>query len=182
MRMRTAFAALLLLAAASRLAAPQTTKAPAAKDPELIDVQGYQKLVEQYRGKPLVVTFWATWCEPCRDEYPMLNELAKQYAPKGLQVVGVDLDEDGDLILMRRFLARYKPVFPNYRKKKGEEAAFIQGILPGWNGAIPASFFYAQDGRQMGHLLGAFDRETYEAAIRSLLASGVATGGAPHPK
>jgi len=42
-------------------------------------------------------------------------------------------------------------------------------VLPGWNGAIPASFFYARDGRQIGHLLGEGTRETYEAAIRTLL-------------
>jgi hypothetical protein len=98
--------------------------------------------------------------------------LAKEYAPKGLNVVGVNLDDDGDLILMRRFLVRYKPVFPNYRKKTGGQSAFVQSVLPGWNGAIPASFFYAKDGRQIGHLLGENNRETYEAAIRSLLASG----------
>jgi thiol-disulfide isomerase/thioredoxin len=119
----------------------------------------------------VLITFWATWCEPCRDEFPMLNELAKEYAPKGLHVVGVNLDQDGDLILMRRFITRYKPVFPNYRKTAGGQDAFVQAVLPGWGGAIPASFFYAKDGRQIGHLLGANDRATYEAAIRSLLAS-----------
>jgi thiol-disulfide isomerase/thioredoxin len=147
-----------------------TAKAVAAKDPDLIDVAGYQKLLQQYKGKPLLVTFWATWCEPCRDEYPMLNELAKQYAPQGLKVVGVSLDQDGDLILMRRFLARYKPIFPNFRKKKGEEDAFVQQVLGGWNGSIPASFFYAKDGSQIGHLVGSGDRDTYEAAIKQLLA------------
>jgi thiol-disulfide isomerase/thioredoxin len=149
------------------LAAAQSA---APKDPQLIDIQGYQKILDQYKGKPLLVTFWATWCEPCRDEYPMLNELAKQYAPQGLKVVGVDLDQDGDLILMRRFLTRYKPIFPNYRKKKGDENAFSQGVMPGWNGSIPASFFYAKDGTQIGHLVGSSSQETYDAAIRMLLA------------
>ncbi len=172
MRTRTFFTGLTLLAAGAALAATQAPKAATPRDPEMIDAQGYQKLLEQYRGKAVLVTFWATWCEPCRDEYPMLNELAKDYAPKGLHVVGVNLDDDGDLILMRRFLARYKPIFPNYRKKNGGESAFVQSVLPGWNGAIPASFFYAKDGRQIGHLLGENNRETYEAAIRSLLASG----------
>jgi thiol-disulfide isomerase/thioredoxin len=148
------------------LAAAQSA---APKDPQLIDIQGYQKILDQYKGKPLLVTFWATWCEPCRDEYPMLNELAKQYAPQGLKVVGVDLDQDGDLILMRRFLTRYKPIFPNYRKKKGDENAFSQGVMPGWNGSIPASFFYAKDGTQIGHLVGSSSQETYDAAIRMLL-------------
>jgi len=154
------------------LAGRQVSKPQPAHDPEIIDAQGYQKLLDSYHGKPLLVTFWATWCEPCRDEYPMLNELAKEYAPKGLHVVGVNLDDDGDLILMRRFMARYKPVFPNYRKKKGEESAFVGVVLPGWNGAIPASFFYAKDGRQIGHLLGENNRDTYEAAIRMVLSSG----------
>jgi thiol-disulfide isomerase/thioredoxin len=102
----------------------------------------------------------------------MLNELAKEYAPKGLHVVGVNLDDDGDLILMRRFIARYNPVFPNYRKKKGGEADFTRAVLPGWNGAIPASVFYAKDGRQIGHLVGENNRDTYEAAIRMVLSSG----------
>ncbi|HEV8075067.1 MAG TPA: TlpA disulfide reductase family protein [Candidatus Acidoferrum sp.] len=165
MKLRFALAGLLVIAGLA-LAAAQT---PAPKDPELIDIQGYQKLLQQYKGKPLLVTFWATWCEPCRDEYPMLNDLAKQYAPQGLKVVGVSLDQDGDLILMRRFLARYKPVFPNYRKKKGEEDAFVQAVFSGWNGSLPASVFYAKDGQQIGHLVGAGDHDTYEAAIKMLL-------------
>ena len=157
------------MAGAGTLAAPQT-KAP--RDPEVIDAQGYQKILEQYRGKNVVVTFWATWCEPCRDEYPMLNELAKQYAPQGLHVVGINLDDDGDIILMRRFLARYKPVFPNYRKKKGDEQTFNPSVIPGWNGALPATVFYTKDGRQAGHVVGEGTRATYETAIRALLSSG----------
>src|SRR5260370_15232830 len=157
----------LMVMAGVMLAAAQSA---APKDPQLIDIQGYQKILDQYKGKPLLVTFWATWCEPCRDEYPMLNELAKQYAPQGLKVVGIDLDQDGDLILMRRFLTRYKPIFPNYRKKKSEENAFSQGVMPGWNAAIPASFFYAKDATQIAHLVASSSQETADAAIHMLLA------------
>jgi thiol-disulfide isomerase/thioredoxin len=166
MRIHIAVAA-LLLATFSAAGAPQA-KAPT--DPKVIDALGYQKLVQEHRGKPLIMTFWATWCEPCRDEYPMLNELAKQYVPQGLQVVGVNFDDEGDLILMRRFIARYKPIFPNYRKKHGDEAGFTQAVWPQWNGALPASFLYDKDGNQVGRVLGAGTRETYEAAIRQLLA------------
>ena len=105
----------------------------------------------------------------------MLNELAKEYGPKGLQVVGVNYDDEGDLILTRRFIARYKPVFPNYRKKHGSEAEFTQAISAGWNGALPASFFYDKEGKQVGHVLGAGTRETYEAAIRQLLSGSNAS-------
>jgi thiol-disulfide isomerase/thioredoxin len=151
----------------------QERKPGSAPDPKIIDAQGYQKLLSQYRGKPLLVTFWATWCEPCRDEYPMLNELAKQYAPQGLQVVGVNLDDDGDLILMRRFIARYKPVFPNYRKKPGGEDGFTLTVSREWNGALPAAFFYTKEGKPAGHFVGEKSRAVYEGAIRSLLASGL---------
>jgi len=171
MKIRIAVGLCCLLAVAAAAGAPQGQKAT-TPDPQLIDAQGYQKLVQQYQGKPLLVTFWATWCEPCRDEYPMLNELAKQYAPQGLKVVGVNLDDEGDLILMRRFIARYKPIFPNYRKKPGEEGPFRDAVLPGWNGSLPASFFYAKDGRQVGQFVGERKREEYESAIRSLLGAG----------
>ncbi len=163
-----------MFAAEAALAVPQA-KAP--RDPELIDGQAYKQLLDKYHGKALLVNFWATWCEPCRDEFPMLNELAKQYAPKGLHVVGISLDDDGEMVLVRRFLARYHPVFPNYRKKAGKSEAFVQAVHAGWTGAIPASFFYAPDGRQIGHFVGAGDRATFEAAIRTLLSSSSAGGG-----
>ena len=175
MKTWTTLAVALLLAAVTVPAAPQNN---APHDPELIDAQGYQKVLDQYRGKPVLITFWATWCEPCRDEYPMLNELAKQYAPKGLQVVGVSMDDDGDLILMRRFLARYKPIFPNYRKTAGAEAEFRESVLAGWTGTMPVSVFYAKDGRQVGHFIGEKGREQYEEAIRGLLA-GSASAASP---
>src|SRR2546421_8356576 len=157
MTKRGGFVLLCFLAGVGLLAAPRAPQAPKTagpRDPQLIDTQGYEKLVEQYRGEPLLVTFWAAWCEPCRHEYPMLNELAKQYAPQGLKVVGVNLDQDGDLILMRRFMARYKPIFPNYRRKSGEEEPFRRVVLPGWNGSLPASFFYSKDGKQVGNFIG----------------------------
>src|SRR5437879_9535325 len=175
MRTEAGLLSLVLLAVGTALAAPQAPRTTASRDPALIDVEAYQKLLAEYHGKPLLVTFWATWCEPCRDEYPMLNELAKQYAPQGLRVVGVSLDDDGDLILMRRFLVRYKPIFPNYRRKAGEETDFKQfreAVLPGWSGSLPVTIFYRRDGGQAGHKLGEGTREQYETAIRSLLASG----------
>jgi thiol-disulfide isomerase/thioredoxin len=168
MRLRAAVFAITLIASGAAVA-PAVPQTKAASDPVLVDAQGFQKILEQHRGKPLLVNFWATWCEPCRDEYPMLNELAKQYAPKGLQVIGVSMDDDGDMILVRRFLARYKPVFPNYRKKPGDEAAFRQSVLSGWTGTMPVSIFYAKDGRIAGSFMGEKGRKQYEQTIQSLL-------------
>ena len=144
MRTWTGLVLTVALGAATVVAAQRVPRVAGPHDPELIDAHGFQKLLEHYRGEPLLVTFWATWCEPCRDEYPMLNELAKQYAPQGLRVVGVNLDDDGDLILMRRFLARYKPVFPNYRKKMGGEEAFHQVVSPVWSGRSRPRFSMAK--------------------------------------
>ncbi|MBI3670293.1 MAG: TlpA family protein disulfide reductase, partial [Acidobacteria bacterium] len=115
---------------------------------------------------------WATWCEPCREEYPLLNDLARKYAPQGLNVVGISLDDDGEITLVRHFLAQHHPVFPNYRKRPGNEEAFINSVNPKWSGAIPATFFYARDGRELGHLVGETPREDYEKAIRALLEAG----------
>ena len=172
MKLRVVIGALALCGGAAVLAVAQTRE---PSDPKLIDAQGFQQVLAQYRGKALLVNFWATWCEPCRDEYPMLNELAKQYGPKGLHMVGVSLDDDGDMILMRRFLARYKPIFPNYRKKPGDDdAAFRQSILPGWTGTLPITIFYGKDGRQAGSFIGEKKREQYEQAIQGLLAGGAA--------
>jgi thiol-disulfide isomerase/thioredoxin len=177
MKIQRAIAVIVLFAAGTGLVALAASQDKAPRDPEMIDVQGFQKILEQHRGKALIVNFWATWCEPCRDEYPMLNEMAKEYAPKGLQVVGVSMDDDGDLILMRRFLARYKPIFPNYRKQAGAEAAFRESVLAGWTGSMPVSIFYAKDGRQVGHFIGEKSREQYEEAIRGLLADGARPQG-----
>jgi len=176
MTLRAILVPLLFLSTISAVAAPQAT---APHDPRLIDAQGFQQILQRYHGKPLLVNFWATWCEPCRDEYPLLNEIARQYAPQGLHVVGVNFDQDGDLILMRRFIARYKPVFPNYRKKQGHEAEFQQLVLPGWNGSLPVSLFYSKDGQQIGHIIGAGNRDTFEAAIRTLLSADAASGPPP---
>jgi thiol-disulfide isomerase/thioredoxin len=147
------------------------TGSPTIVDPVVIDQQGFENVLTKYNSKPLLVNFWATWCEPCRDEYPMLNELAKKYAPEGLQVVGISLDDDGEMIMVRRFLARYKPVFPNFRKRPGNEEQFINVVNKEWSGSIPASFFYARGGRQIGQIVGEGKREVYEAAIRSVLGS-----------
>jgi thiol-disulfide isomerase/thioredoxin len=158
--------------AAIAVAAPQASKRSSAPDPKIIDAQGYQELVEHYRGKPLLVTFWATWCEPCRDEFPLLVELHKQYAPQGLAIFGVSLDDDADMNLVRRFLARNQPGFSNYRQKPGIDVdAFYRGVNPAWTGTMPETIFYGRDGHIIGHFVGAQPRAAFEEGIRQVLAS-----------
>ena len=146
------------------------TSSPAATLP-LIDLDGYDQVLAKYHGKPLLVTFWATWCEPCRYEFPMVAELAKQYKPQGLSVFGVSLDDDADMNLVRRFLMRYPPSFPNYRQKPGIDVdAFYHGVNPQWTGTIPETIFYAPDGHIAGHFVGAQTRPLFEQAIHAILA------------
>lgn len=145
---------------------------PATTDLPLIDLAGYNQVLAKYRGKPLVVTFWATWCEPCREEFPLLVQLQKQYAPQGLAIFGVSLDDDSDMNLVRRFIARNQPGFPSYRQKPGIDVdAFYHGVNPAWTGSMPETIFYGRDGRIIGHFIGQQPRAAFEEGIHQVLAS-----------
>jgi len=184
MSFRTILTAILLFLAAGALASQQPQHPgmppPPPRDPEVIDAQGYTRLLEQYRGKALLVNFWATWCEPCRDEYPMLVDLAKQFAPQGVAVVGISMDDDSDMNLVRRFLVRNHPGFPNYRQKPGIDLdAFYQAVNPEWRGSMPETVFYSADGHILGSFVGSRPREVFEQAIRAILATAPNAGKAP---
>jgi len=142
-------------------------------DPQLVDLAGYKDMVARYHGKGLLVTFWATWCEPCRDEYPMIISLSKEYGPQGLAVVGVSLDEDADLGLVRQFLDKAQPGFPNYRQKPGIDAdAFYQGVNPDWRGTMPQTDFYGRDGHLARYFVGQKSKDAFVQAIRLILLTG----------
>jgi thiol-disulfide isomerase/thioredoxin len=144
-----------------------------AGDPPLVDLAGYKEVVAKYHGKGLLVTFWATWCQPCRDEYPMIIELSKEYGPQGLAVVGVTLDENADLGLVRQFLDKARPGFPNYRQKPGIDGdAFYQGVNPDWRGTMPQTDFYARDGHLARYFVGQKGKDAFVQAIRLILLTG----------
>jgi thiol-disulfide isomerase/thioredoxin len=185
-RILLAFAAILILALVSARpgrtqtdagkATPHAGKAAGTTDPPLIDLAGYRQVLAKYKGKPLVVNFWATWCEPCRDEYPMIVELAKQFKPQGVSVIGVDMDDESDMNLVRRFITRTQPQFPNYRQKPGIDLdAFYEGVNPEWKGTMPQTIFYGRDGQILGFFLGTRPQPVFEQAFRATL--GPAGGG-----
>jgi thiol-disulfide isomerase/thioredoxin len=150
----------------------QSPKAGAAAriDLPLIDLAGYNKILGRYRGKPLLVTFWATWCEPCRDEFPTLIGLAKQYAPQGLAVFGVSLDDNADMNLVRHFLAEFRPGFPNYRQNPQIDVdEFYRGVNPNWQGSMPETIFYSRDGRIAQSFTAEQTRTVFDLAIRGIL-------------
>jgi thiol-disulfide isomerase/thioredoxin len=152
--------------------ATPSAKSAGAVDLPLIDVAGYNRVLAKYKGKPLLVTFWATWCEPCRDEYPMLVQLAKQYSPHGLSVFGVSLDDDADMNLVRHFLAQNQPAFPNFRQKPGIDVdEFYHGVNPNWMGGMPDTILYGRDGSIAANFVGEQTRETFEKAVQAILAA-----------
>lgn len=162
---------------AARQASSTAHKSAQPADLPLIDLAGYQRVLAKYRGKPVLVTFWATWCEPCRDEFPMVAQLARQYAPQGLAVFGVSLDDDADIHLVRRFLTKNQPPFPNYRQKPGIDVdAFYHGVNPGWTGTMPETIFYGRDGRIVGHFVGEQPREAFEQGIHMILGTSASSG------
>ena len=141
-------------------------------DPQLIDLTGYNDVIAKYRGKGILVTFWATWCGPCRAEYPMIAEFARQYASQGLVVVGISTDANSDMDSVRQFLAKNHPGFPNYRQKPGIDAdAFYQGVNPEWSGTMPQTDFYARDSHLARYFVGEKPRAVFEDSIRLILAS-----------
>jgi thiol-disulfide isomerase/thioredoxin len=154
--------------------AKQSPKAAATANADLpiIDLAGYNKILAKYRGKPLLVTFWATWCEPCRDEFPTLVQLAKEYGPKGLAVFGVSLDDNADMNLVRHFLTEFRPGFSNYRQNPQIDVdEFYRGVNPSWQGSMPETIFYSRDGRIAQSFTAEQTRATFDQAIRAILAT-----------
>jgi thiol-disulfide isomerase/thioredoxin len=166
--------ALALPAARSqqKAASPPQQAAKPVADLAVIDLEGFHKILADHRGSPLVITIWATWCEPCRDEYPMINQIAQQFASQHVTVVGISFDQDAELNLVRHFLARNQPVFTNYRKKMGHQDEFDRGVDPNWPGELPVNFFYAADGKLIARLDGSQPRQVYENAVRATIAAG----------
>ena len=186
--LRTGFTCVIFFAAAATLGAqsnPAKPASPTAKhaplaELTLIDLAGYTQTVSKFHGKPLLVTFWATWCEPCEIEFPMMVDLAREYEPKGLSVVGVNMDDDSDMELVRHFLTKNHPDFRNYRQKPGIDLdGFYRGVNPAWNGAMPETIFYGRDGRIAVHFIGLQPRAAYESAIKEILASPAASNIRP---
>lgn len=147
--------------------------------PEVLDRQGFTTLLARHRGQVVLVNFWATWCEPCRQEFPRLKELQERYHPRGLVVLAVSVDVPSAYPQVRKFLREQKPGFATYLKKPAEDEEFINAIDPNWTGALPATFVYDITGKRVRSLFGEQNADAFDAAVRDLLpGSGVAN----HPR
>jgi thiol-disulfide isomerase/thioredoxin len=161
---RAAIAALLLVSASFAHAADATLLQGEVDGKELAAA------IAREKGKVVLVNFWATWCVPCREEFPDLVKLEKAYRDRGVRVIGVSTDLAKDLPKIEKFLAAARPDFPNYRKKSGgDDQDFIESVDPKWGGELPFTVLYGRDGKKARVLSGKQSTAGFEAAIQALL-------------
>jgi thiol-disulfide isomerase/thioredoxin len=103
--------------------------------------------VRRAGAKAVLVNLWATWCQPCREEFPDLLRLRRDLSEAGLRVVLVSADFPEDADAAREFLAGQGVRFPSFIKEDGSDQAFIDGLEPRWSGALPATLIYDGVGR-----------------------------------
>jgi thiol-disulfide isomerase/thioredoxin len=130
--------ALALSIAAAPALAKATKPAPAAPTFTLPGLKGDVSL-ESFRGKAVLVDFWASWCGPCRQSFPWMNGLQKKYGDKGLAIVAVNLDKDRDLA--SNFLAEVPAAFTVAFDPSGRAAESYKVK------AMPTTFLVSPDGK-----------------------------------
>jgi thiol-disulfide isomerase/thioredoxin len=138
---------------------------------EWVDLKGLQERLAQERGRVVVVNYWATWCEPCREEFPEFVEFHHAWGERGVRFWAVSLDvasvRDTEV---KKFLAEQRVPFPVFIKTEAEDPNdFINAIDERWSGALPATFVYDREGRRAHSLFGKQTRKSLEAAVAPLL-------------
>jgi cytochrome c biogenesis protein CcmG/thiol:disulfide interchange protein DsbE len=134
---------------------------PLAPDFTLQQPDGQQLTLSSYRGKVVLLDFWATWCVPCREEIPHFVELQDKYRDHGLQIIGVSMDDSVDPVgpFAQQFHINYPIVMGN--AKIGEEYGGVLGL--------PIAFLLDRNGRITKKHIGATSPDVFEREITSLL-------------
>jgi peroxiredoxin len=133
----------------------------------LRSVDGKKVSLSDYKGKAVLINFWATWCAPCKIEMPYLVTLRNQYAPQGFEILGVNADEPGT---PRTKVAKF-----------GQEQGLSYPLLLGddamerkYGGIefLPTSFFVGRDGKVIAETAGLVSKDEVETSIKKALATG----------
>ena len=154
---------LYLFARPSRVRQRVSAERTLAPDFSLPQLTGQQLSLSGYRGKVVLLDFWATWCDPCREEIPHFVELQNRYGGQGLQIIGVSMDDGPEPV--RDFCQRFKMNYPVVmgNAKIGE---LYGGVL-----GLPIAFVIARDGRIFAKHAGATGIPVFEKEIQMLLQS-----------
>jgi peroxiredoxin len=156
---RTPWIVLLLVLTATAYTYAKRQPAPVW---ELKDMAGRTVKLSDFKGKVILLDFWATWCPPCREEIPGLIELQKKFGDRGLVVIGVSLD-DGGVDVVKPFINK---LGINYPVLMGtEEVARKYGDIQ----AIPTTFIIDRAGNIAAGHEGLTDKATFESEIKPLL-------------
>jgi thiol-disulfide isomerase/thioredoxin len=145
--------------------------APAAPDFTLKDLDGKDVSLSQYKGKVVLINFWATWCDPCYIEIPWLIEMQEKYAGKGFTILGVALDEEGKSVVApwvakERFNVNGQKLPMNYPILLGDDAVADKfGGLLGY----PTSILISRDGKIIKRVTGILTYDEISKAIESQL-------------
>jgi peroxiredoxin len=138
-----------------------------APDFTLQSLDGKPLRLSDFRGKAVVLNFWATWCEPCKIEMPWFVDLQKKYASEGLQILGVAMD-DASPQEIGKFA---KQMEVNYPVMVGKDSV---GDAYGGVQFLPATFYIGRDGKVIERVFGIKGRGEIEDAIKKALAQGQA--------
>lgn len=130
----------------------------------LRDTAGQPQTLAPWRGKLLVVNFWATWCAPCREEIPMFVKLQREYGARGLQFVGIAIDDPAKVGPFAREFAINYPLLVG-----GLDAAEWSRRLGNRTGALPYTLIVDRDGTVRASHLGAIKENALLPYIHTLL-------------
>jgi thiol-disulfide isomerase/thioredoxin len=131
-----------------------------------VDGPGVFRLVQAHKGHPVVVSLWATWCDPCLKEFPWMMALAR--ARKDVVFLSVSIDDPETRGALEAFVVRRQPPFPVYARLPGKDEEFINGVDRAWKGAVPTTLVYGPDGQRTAILEGEHSRADLEKALGGL--------------
>lgn len=130
---------------------------------EPLDEAGYGRMLRAHRGHVVLVDFWATWCDSCREEMPHLVQLAEKLK---VQLVMVSADEPEQEGAAGAFLEKQGVRGIRYIKRTANDQRFIDSIDPKWSGALPAVFVYDPSGARLASLVGEAAPAEIEDAVK----------------